>query len=441
MEYSEPSEAEQGYEDDSDSCPDEDESQDESLEDSDSPEAQESEQAEDDPEEKEVRDDCGSQITEDCHGGDEATRSVESSPSVAENGQEDRDSDQTENGGDEGEGEGENGESGETTHSSDNGEDSGENGSGSGEGEEDGTESSDEDDSQSGSDAGENQDTSDQNSTDEGENQDIAEGGRGGRSAKVQALIDALNEGGQEDGEPTPWDEARDRITKTIIEICQLDCGRIKHHQTSWDTRAMARDVAIGRWDKVLRDKHWTYRPRELAIFWDQSGSCREYLDAVAKAIKEVARLGYHAKLYDCSNGIQPAGEPSVVWKITGKNQTTVDGWNNGPRLKEVAKELGRNVKLDANIIKPNAADFIKICERANVVMVLQDYDCVETVWLPSYKVSKQKCPHFIDLETRDYSHPCEHDWNPKMDPDMDWAVPDRWHKIWDISERWEMNQ
>lgn len=331
----------------------------------------ESVQAEDDPEEKEVRMDCGSQTTEDCHGGNEATRSVEGSPSVAEGGQEDRDSDQT-----------------------------------------------------SGGDTGE--DTSSENT----------------RSAKVQALIDAMKKR-QDDAysEPAEWVDAQNKIYNTIVEICQVDCGRVKHHQTSWDTRAMARDVAIGRWDKVLHDKHWSYRPRDLVIFWDQSGSCGAYLDAVAKAIQEVTKLGYRIKLYDCSNGIQSADEPSVVWKITGKDQTTVDPWDNGPRLKKVAKKLGSNVKLDANIIKPNSADFIKICEKANVVIVLQDYDCVETVWLPSFQVSKKKCPHFIDLETRDYSHPCEHDWNPEMDADMDWAVPERWHMIWDISEREEMNQ
>ena len=72
--------------------------QDDELTDSASPEEQESVQAEDDPDDKEVLD-CGSQTTEDCHGGLEATRSIEDSPSVAENGQEDRDSDQTENGG------------------------------------------------------------------------------------------------------------------------------------------------------------------------------------------------------------------------------------------------------------------------------------------------------------------------------------------------------
>ena len=92
-------------------------------------------QAEDDPEEKEVRDDCDSQTTEDCHGGNEATRSINDSVSVAENGQEDRDSDQTNNGGDEGE----DGQSSGTTHSTDNDKNSGENGSGSREGGDQGT--------------------------------------------------------------------------------------------------------------------------------------------------------------------------------------------------------------------------------------------------------------------------------------------------------------
>lgn len=313
-------------------------------------------QAEDDPEEKEVRDDCGSQTTEDCHGGNEATRSVEDSPSVADNGQEDRDSDQT-NGG--------------------TGED----------------------------------DTSGENT----------------RSAKVQALIDAMKKHHDDAySEPTEWFDAQDKIYNTIVEICQLDCGRVRHRQTSWDTRAMARDVAIGRWDKVLHDKHWSYRPRNLVVFWDQSGSCDSYISAVHNALKTVAELGYHCTLFDASNGIEEV--ESVVWTKTGPNQTTEDYYNNGPRLKKVAKNIG--AKTDKNIICPSIADFIQICEKADVVIVLQDYDCVQPLFEAASKVSRRKCPYFIDLETR-YTEPCEHDWNPGMYEGQEYPVPDRWHRIW----------
>lgn len=323
----------------------------------DSDEYTESVQVEDDPEEKEVRDDCGSQTTEDCHGGNEATRSIEDSPSVAENGQEDRDSDQT-NGGDTGE-----------------------------------------------------EDTSGENT----------------RSAKVQALIDAMKKRHDDVySEPTEWFDAQDKIYTTIVEICQLDCGRVRHHQTSWDTRAMARDVAIGRWDKVLHDKHWSYRPRNLVVFWDQSGSCDSYISAVHNALKTVAELGYRCTLFDASNGIEEV--ESVVWTKTGPNQTTEDYYNNGPRLKKVAKNIG--AKTDKNIICPSIADFIQICEKADVVIVLQDYDCVQPLFEAASKVSRRKCPYFIDLETR-YTEPCEHDWNPGMYEGQEYPVPDRWHRIW----------
>lgn len=322
----------------------------------DSDEYMESVQVEDDPEEKEVRDDCGSQTTEDCHGGNEATRSIEDSLSVANDGQEDRDSDQT------------------------NGGDAGEDNSG--------------------------------NHT---------------RSAKVQALIDAMKKHHDDAySEPTEWVDAQNKIYNTIVEICQLDCGRVRHHQTSWDTRAMARDVAIGRWDKVLHDKHWSYRPRNLVVFWDQSGSCDSYISAVHNALKTVAELGYRCTLFDASNGIEEV--ESVVWTKTGPNQTTEDYYNNGPRLKKVAKNIG--AKTDKNIICPSIADFIQICEKADVVIVLQDYDCVQPLFEAASKVSRRKCPYFIDLETR-YTEPCEHDWNPGMYEGQEYPVPDRWHRIW----------
>lgn len=392
--------------------------QDEELEDSDSPEEQESIRAEDDPEEKEVRDDCDSQTTEDCHGGNEATRSVEDSPSVAEDGQEDRDSDQTEDGGDEGDGEGENGQSGKTTHSSENGQNSGENGSGSGEEGEEGTRSG------SGDSQGES---------------DGSTGGNGSGNKLVAALLTALREKKEqadakaaedkafrEDPEMVDWVEAEKKITETIVQICEQDCGRIKNAPTSWDTRAMSRDVAIGRWDRVLRDKKWSLKPRKLVIFWDQSGSCDSYIGAVHNALKTVAELGYRCTLFDASNGIEQV--ESVVWVKTGPHQTTDDYYQNGPRLRKVAKDIG--AKTDSNIICPSIADFIKICEKADVVMVLQDYDCVEPLFKAASKVSRRKCPHFIDLETR-YDEPYEHNWNSGMRRGQKYAVSERWHRIW----------
>lgn len=369
--------------------------QDEELdEDSDSPEAQESTQAEDDPEEKEVRDDCDSQTTEDCHGGNEATRSVKNSPSVAENGQEDRDSDQTENGGEDGDGEG------------------GDEGTSSGSG-----------------------DSHDDTDTDEGE------GDSSTNNKLVTALLAVLREKKEqadakaerakafhEDPEMVDWIEAEKKITETIIHICEQDCGRVKNAPTSWDTRAMSRDVAIGRWDRVLCDKKWSRRPRNLVIFWDQSGSCDSYIDAVHNALKTVAELGYRCTLFDASNGIENV--ESVVWVKTGPHQTTEDYYQNGPRLKEVAKDIG--AKTDSNIICPSIADFVKICEKADIVMVLQDYDCVEPLFTAATKVSRRKCPHFIDLETR-YNEPYEHNWNPGMSQGQKYAVQDRWHRIWDV--------
>lgn len=399
------------------------------------PDYEESEQAEDDPEDKEVRNDCDSQTTEDCHGGNEATRSIEDSPSVAENGQEDRDSDQTENNGEDGDGEGEDGQPGETNHSYENGQNSGEDGSGSGEGEE-GT-SPDSDGGQGGSGDGK---------TSTGEHADEGNGNDSTNTELVSALLTALQQKKEradakaererafhEDPEMTDWIEAEKNITDTIVQICERDCGRIKNAPTSWDTRAMSRDVAIGRWDRVLRDKKWSHRTKNLVIFWDQSGSCDRYINAVRNALKTVAGLGYRCTLFDASNGINTTY--SVVWHKTKSNQTTEDRYQNGPRLKDVAKDIG--AKTDSNTICPNITDFINICEKADVVIVLQDYDCVEPLFTAASKVSRRKCPHFIDLETR-YDEPYEHNWNPGMYQGQKYAVPDRWYKIWDVRDEGE---
>ena len=132
--------------------------------------------------------------------------------------------------------------------------------------------------------------------------------------------------------------------------------------------------------------------------------------------------------MFDASNGIETT--TSVVWHKTKPNQTTEDFYQNGPRLKEVAKDIG--AKTDSNIICPDIADFVKICEKADIVMVLQDYDCVEPLFTAATKVSRRKCPHFIDLETR-YNEPYEHNWNPGMSQGQKYAVQDRWYRIWDI--------
>lgn len=389
------------------------------TQDSASPEKpQESEQAEDDPA-KEVRDDCDSQTTEDCHGGQEATRSVEKSPSVAENGQEDRDSDQTQNSGEDDDGTGKNGT--ETTGTGE--ENGGSDGTGSGHGDKTGTDSV----------AEENQDTSEQDLGDEAGNKDTAEA-KNTKTAKLRAVLGYLEQNASAEERysmETPEEkQTMQNIYNCIVDICKSACKGVRSQQTKWDTRAMVRDICGFRRDRVLRDKLWNFKPRKLAIFWDQSGSCDWYFAAVANALKEVAGLGYRCWLYDCSNGL--AENKSVVTHVCGPNQTTEDGYNNGPRLRRIANRMGCNV--DRTYIKPNQADFIKICHEFDVVIVLQDYDYVESVWFAARKIEAKKCPHFIDLDDR-YNHPAEHDWNPHLRYNDDYPVHDHWHKVVVVSE------
>lgn len=375
--------------------------QDEELEDSDSPEEQESVQGEDDPEEKDVRDDCGSQTTEDCHGGDEATRSIESSPSVADDGQEDRDSDQTSN--DENDNE--------STPSEEQSD-----------GDSSGGESSTTDSAE------ENQGTSENQCTDEADNQDTAESAAALKYERLQNVLSVLQQHAAAVEQYEVSDSMQstcEKIFDTIVEICKSAAKGVRNQQSKWDVRAMARDICCFRRDRVLRDKHWVFAPKRLAIFWDQSGSCDRYFAAVADAVKEVANLGYRCWLYDCSNGIQE--KDTLCYFREGDPDR--DNYNNGPRLRGIAAKIGCHT--DDKIICPNAADFIKICQQFDTVIVLQDYDNIESVWFAARGVESRKCPHFIDLEERRmYQHPCQHNWNPHMRPTDNWPVPDRWHKI-----------
>lgn len=380
-------------------------------------------QTPDDPDEKEVREDCGSQTTEDCHGGNEATRSVEDSPSVADNGQEDRDSDQTTGGN-----------SSEEAPSAEEAENKD-----TAEGEETEEASSDEQsdsvnsDDKNDSAAEENQDTSEQNPDDEVETKDTTEVNT--RLARLQASLGLLEQNTTAEmryNMETPEErKAMQNIYKCIIEICKSATKGVKNQQTKWDTRAMARDIVCFRRDRVLRDKHWSYKPRKLAIFWDQSGSCDFYFAAVANAIKEVAKIGYKCWLYDCSNGL--AYKESIVAHIVpGTRGTTVDAYQNGPRLKKLAREVG--AETDKIYIQPNQADFIKICQGFDVVIVIQDYDYVESVWLAAKRLPAAKCPHYIDIDSR-YNHPAEHSWNPTLTATSDYPVHDRWHKVVEVVE------
>ena len=387
--------------------------------------ATDSVQAGDDPDEKEVREDCGSQTTEDCHGGAEATRSVEDSPSVAENGQEDRDSDQTSNGGN-------SSEEAPSTEKAENKDTA--------EGEETEEASSDEQSDSVNSDdkndidsaTEENQDTSEQESDDEVETKDTTEVNT--RLARLQASLGLLEQNCTSEMRydmETPEEKlTMQKIYDCIVEICRDSCKGVKLQQTKWDTRAMARDICCLRRDRVLRDKLWSYRPRKLAIFWDQSGSCDFYFAAVANAIKEVAKIGYRCWLYDCSNGL--AVKNSIVTRRIAGNGTLIDPYNNGPRLKKIAKEV--KAETDTIYIQPNSADFIKICQNFDVAIVIQDYDNVESIFLAARNLPAKKCPHYIDVDAR-YHHPCEHNWNPHLTSRSDYPVHDRWHKVVEVVE------
>ena len=384
--------------------------------------AQESKQAEDDPD-KEVRDDCGSQTTEDCHGGAEATRSVEDSPSVADNGQEDRDSDQTTGGNSSEEApsaeEAENKDTaeGEETEEASSDEQS------------DSVDSDDKNDTDSSTE--ENQDTSENEFSEEVE-KDSTEAES--RLARLQASLGLLEQNSTAEmrySMETPEEKrVMQNIYDCIVEICKSSCNGVKNQQTKWDTRAMARDIVCFRRDRVLRDKHWSYKPKKLAIFWDQSGSCDFYFAAVANAIKEVAKIGYKCWLYDCSNGLAYR-ESIVTHAVPGTRGTTVDAYQNGPRLKKLAREVG--AETDKIYIQPNETDFIKICQGFDVVIVIQDYDYVESVWLAAKRLPAKKCPHYIDIDSR-YNHPCEHSWNPTLTATSDYPVHDRWHKVVEVT-------
>lgn len=417
---------------DSTSSEDQESDQDE-TEDSDSPDTQESE-GEGEPEENEAQ-------PYDDQSTNDQSKETSSESSTDDDGQEDHDSDDQsgtepsessdKDEGEDGEGTGESTEPSEETgegNSSEASENATEqDGTEPTDGAGDGTESSEDGEDTSDS-TSENQGTEGRQDADEAETQDTAESNSNSHDAALRAVMEHLQQAvvAEERYEMSAEDKrVMKKIYEAIVEICKLSVKGVKTNQTNWDIRALSRDVCCGRDERVLRDRRWAHRPRRLALFWDQSGSCDQYFPAIANAIKEMAKFGYRCWLYDCSNGI--AETESLVFRKTRSDQTDEDQYDNGPRLREVAKKL--NCRIDGNIIKPNADDFIKICQQADTTIVIQDYDNVQSIWLPARKITMRKCPYFIDLDRR-YEHPSQHTWNKKLRYGDDYPVPDRWYKI-----------
>lgn len=166
------------------------------------------------------------------HGGNEATEAIENSPSVDEDGKEDRNANETD------------GEDGDLDKHSDTSE------------------------GNSGNDSDEN------NEDDSGESSSTeSNSATPSRSVKTQQLLEALKEAvrvsawignddsNEDDKETSDHNIAlQQKVTDAIINICMTESATgVRFQPTKWNKRTMVKDVIVGRLDKVPHDRVWEY--------------------------------------------------------------------------------------------------------------------------------------------------------------------------------------
>ena len=347
-------------------------------------------QVEDD-EEKEVVEST-TQTTEDTHGGSEATKSIENSPSSADDGEEEKDNSTSK-------GKGENSDDPSSGKNGDTEADKEGNGTGteSKEGEGSGTPEDTEADKE-GKGAG----------TEPKDNEEECTGTSvGGDSSEVtnkivSDLISAFEE------------EANDRhnreaITSAFAMVLKNTKGKSDkgNRLGGWDGRAITKHYISGMLNRIPADRKKYGAVKQVTVAIDCSGSCWTYLNEINRAIRHIARF-YNVQILDCSNGFNIDKDSTV---------SDTDPYNNRKRLEEAFCE-GTRIKMHPVITTPSIETAAKIAEQSEAFIVLADYDGYTSICRMVQQVTNPaKYPWFLDLEER-YEDPSDHDWN--YDPDQD---------------------
>ena len=346
-------------------------------------------QVEDD-EEKEVVEST-TESSEDTHGGSEATKSIEDSPSSADDGEEEKDNSTSKGKGDTGT-------------------------------------------SSSGKDGNADAESSGGECSDDSEDTDADKEGSGtgtefkdGEGSGVLGDTDAIKEGkdsGDNSSEVTNKivsdlisafeEEANDRRNReAIVNAFEMVLKNTKgksdkgNRLGGWDGRAITKHYISGMLNRIPADRKKYGAVKQVTVAIDCSGSCWTYLNEINRAIRHIARF-YSVQILDCSNGFNADKDSTVSDK---------DPYDNRKRLEE-AFCTNTRIKMHSVITTPSIETAAKIAEQSEAFIVLADYDGYTSICRMAQQVTNPaKYPWFLDLEER-YEDPSDHDWN--YDPDQD---------------------
>ena len=346
-------------------------------------------QVEDD-EEKEVVEST-TESSEDTHGGSEATKSIEDSPSSADDGEEEKDNSTSKGKGDTGT-------------------------------------------SSSGKDGNADAESSGGECSDDSEDTDADKEGKGagtefkeGEGSGVLEDTDADKEGKDSGGDSSEVtnkivsdlisafeEEANDRRNReAIVNAFEMVLKNTKgksdkgNRLGGWDGRAITKHYISGMLNRIPTDRRRYGAVKQVTVAIDCSGSCWTYLNEINRAIRHIARF-YNVQILDCSNGFNIDKDSTV---------SDTDPYNNRKRLEE-AFCTNTRIKMHPTITTPSIETAAKIAEQSEAFIVLADYDGYLSICRVVQQVTNPaKCPWFLDLEER-YEDPSDHDWN--YDPDQD---------------------
>ena len=367
-------------------------------------------QVEDD-EDKEVVEST-TQTTEDTHGGSEATKSIENSPSSADDGEEEKDNSTSKGKGD--------------TGTSSSGKD------GNADAESSGGECSDDSEDTDADKEGSGTGTEFKDGEGSGvlgDTDAIKEGKDSGDNSSevtnkiVSDLISAFEEGVTDR-------RNREAIASAFAMVLKNTKGKSDkgNRLGGWDGRAITKHYISGMLNRIPADRKRYGAVKQVTVAIDCSGSCWTYLNEINRAIRHIARF-YNVQILDCSNGFNVDKDSTVSDK---------DPYDNRKRLEE-AFCTNTRIKMHSVITTPSIETAAKIAEQSEAFIVLADYDGYTSICRMAQQVTNPaKHPWFLDLEER-YEDPSDHDWNYDSDQDRYISADDypeparrRWLRLFD---------
>ena len=344
-------------------------------------------QVEDD-EDKEVVEST-TQTTEDTHGGSEATKSIENSPSSADDGKEDKNNSTSkgENSG------GSSGKDGDTEADKEGNGTGTESKEGEGSGAPEDTDA-DKEGKGTGTEPG------------DGEEKDSGASVDGDSSEVTNKIVSDLISAFEEEANDR---HNREAITSAFAMVLKNTKGKSDkgNRLGGWDGRAITKHYISGMLNRIPADRKRYGAVKQVTVAIDCSGSCWTYLNEINRAIRHIARF-YNVQILDCSNGFNIDKDSTV---------SDTDPYNNRKRLEEAFCEDAR-IKMHHTITTPSIETAAKIAMESEAFIVLADYDGYMSICRMVQQVTNPaKYPWFLDLEER-YEDPSDHDWN--YDPDQD---------------------